>query len=146
MARWTLAVATLIGFLAFATPALASSVTNVSFSNTDPSGAAGALTVQAVSFKTSTPVGRLSAADNSKIRITVPAGTTDLHWAGGAVHDVVADRDVASCARPVNLVSECSLPTNGVINAGTALQARLKGLTNPQASGTASVSTTADTD
>src|SRR4051794_27063343 len=108
-----LVIATLLSLLAFASPAFASTVTEVSVDNTTPSAAAGARTAYRAAFKATSG---LSGANT--IRIALPAGTSAPGWQGGAVHDVTRNVDVGSCSNPdVSLVSTCGLFSNGVINA-----------------------------
>src|SRR4051812_39395564 len=69
-----LALLTLVAVLAIASPAFATSVTNVTVDNTAPSGAAGARTIYVIGLTTSA-AGALPA-HTGRIDVTFPAGTT----------------------------------------------------------------------
>ena len=86
-----LAVATIVALLAFASPAFASPVTNLTVVNANPSRAAGARTQYAVGFTTSA-TGGLSSAANSRINVTFPAGTTFTGYTSGIVRNATRGR------------------------------------------------------
>jgi hypothetical protein len=140
----TFATAALLALLTFASPAFASSVSDVRVDNTVPSAAAGARTVYRVAFTTS-PAGGLSAEDS--IRVMVPAGTLTDEWQTGAVS--AGDGNIGTCSVPDDkLTSTCRLFSKETVKGGTPLTVTLAGLTNGDAGTDKSVrvSTTQDTD
>jgi hypothetical protein len=140
-----LAVATIVALLAFASPALASPVANLSVDNANPSRAAGARTQYAVAFTTSA-TGALSNAANSRINVAFAPGTTFAGYLSGIVR--TGTDDVGSCGNPIALTIQCSLHPNRSIGAGQAVTVVFNGITNPGTPGsqTLSVTTTADQD
>ena len=84
-----LAVATLVALLAFASPALASQVTNLTVVNANPSAGGRRPDAIRVGFTTSA-TGGLSSAANSRINVTFPAGTTFSGYTSGTVRNVAA--------------------------------------------------------
>src|SRR4051794_15670298 len=79
-----LVVITLFALFAVASPAFATSVTNLKVDNTTPSAGAGARTQYLVTFDTSTG-GNLSAT--STVSVTFAPGTTFGNYGGGSVYD-----------------------------------------------------------
>ena len=141
-----LAVATIVALLAFASPAFASPVTNLTVANANPSAGAGARTQYAVGFTTSA-TGGLSSAANSRINVTFPAGTAFSGYTSGTVRNAAAE-DVGSCSNPTALTIQCSLFSGRSIGAGQAVSVVFSGITNPGTAGqqTLTVTTTADQD
>ncbi len=141
-----LAVATIVALLAFASPAFASPVTNLTVANANPSAGAGARTQYAVGFTTSA-TGGLSSAANSLINVTFPAGTAFSGYTNGTVRNGAAE-NVGSCSNPTALTIQCSLFSGRSIGAGQAVSVVFSGITNPGTAGqqTLTVTTTADQD
>ena len=141
-----LAVATIVALLAFASPAFASPVANLTVVNANPSAGAGARTQYAVGFTTSA-TGGLSSAANSRINVTFPAGTAFSGYTSGTVRNAAAE-DVGSCSNPTALTIQCSLFSGRSIGAGQAVSVVFSGITNPGTAGqqTLTVTTTADQD
>ncbi len=143
-----LAVATLVALFAFVSPALASSVSNVTLTNSAPSNAAGARTVYVAGFTTSA-TGALSNAANSRINVAFPTGTTFTGYTNGVVRNLTASQDIGTCGNPTGLTIQCSLSFGASIGAGHDVRVTFNGITNPSTPGTdktITVSTTADVD
>src|SRR3954469_13633595 len=118
-------VATLLSLFAFASPAFATTVTNVSVDNATPSAATSARTAYRVAFKVTSGL-----AGSNSIRITLPAGTSAPGWQSGTVRDVTRNADVGSCSNPdVSLVSTCGLFSGGFVIAGDQVVVTLRGVT-----------------
>jgi len=110
----------------------------------DPSAAAGALTRHVIRFGVS-GTGGLSGDANSRIAVTLPAGTGTARWQGGTIRDVTRNADVGSCAIPVDSVSRCGFFSSAFVDAGDELELTLRGLTSGAAGAkTLSVTTTSD--
>ncbi len=115
----------------------------VSLSNQSP-GAAGVMYF--VGFVTS-PTGGLSATANSRLTITLPAGTDLAPLTSSAVFDttVSATTSVGSCSAS-GQVATCGLFSGRSIPSGHAITVELDGITNPSTTSPeqARVSTTSD--
>ena len=98
-----------------------------------------------VGFLTSS-TGGLSAAANSRITITFPAGTNLAPLTNSSVRDTTTNTAVGSCGVPTGQVFSCGLSGGGSIPSGDSVQVELDGVTNPNAtsSESASISTTSD--
>jgi len=122
----------------------ANPVTGVTVTNAFPTNAAGARTRYLVGFTTS-PTGALAGAADSRITLTLPAGTTFDGFDGGTVS--AAGDTVGSCSSPSGLTIECWLFGDETIAADTHVSIALGGVTNPatpRGDATATVSTTSD--
>jgi hypothetical protein len=118
-----------------------------SLSATPSSSAAGALSTWTADFTTSSS-GDLEGAAGSSISVTLPTGTTLGSFAGGTVFDTTADRTVGSnCSVASGTTVICLIYNGYSVPAGDAVAVTLNGVTNPTATGpaTVSVSTTSDT-
>src|SRR3954451_7821217 len=141
-----LVVITLFALFAFASPAFASSVTNVSVDNRTPTTAAGARTTYVVAFTLTTGISNATA---SRINVTFPAGTAFDGLASETVVDTTNGVDVGFCFGPSALTIQCGLDTGASIPAGRTVRVTFNGITNPTVAGTdktVSVTTTSDTD
>ena len=130
----------------FAGVAHASSVTNVSVTNTSPSNAASARTVYSIGFHTSS-TGGLSTAQNSTITITFPSGT-GLSNVNSSEILTANNTNIGSCSlSQANLTATCQFFSNETVAAGAALTVQLGGVANTTGVGsqTLSVQTTSDT-
>src|SRR3954469_4640290 len=103
-----IAVMTLFALFAFASPAFASSVSNLRVDNHSPSAGAGARTQYLVTFDTSAS-GNLAAG--STVDVTFPAGTTFVNYGGGGVFDGATR--IGNCPTPsaTTRKTTCSLFT-----------------------------------
>jgi hypothetical protein len=140
-------VATLFAVLALASPAYATSVTNVTVDNTKPTSAAGARTGYVVTL---TLTSGISNALQSRINVTFPAGTTFEGRTGGeTVVDLTTGQDVGFCTGPSGLTIQCQLDSGASIPAGRRVQITSNGVTNPstpRTDYTVGVTTTVDAD
>ena len=75
--------------------------------------------------------GALSDAGNSRIRLTLHAGTSLAGWAGGTVQDETAGTTVGACSRLTDPDLECWLFTDRSIAAGHRLRITLENVKNP---------------
>src|SRR3954454_13669597 len=139
-----LVVITLFALFAFASPAFASSVTNVSVNNGTPTTAAGARTTYVVSFTLTTGISNATAG---RINVTFPGGTAFDGLASETVVDTTTGQDIGFCFSPAGLTIQCALDTNASIPAGRTVRIAFNGVTNPTtaaATKTLTVSTTSD--
>jgi hypothetical protein len=128
-----------------ATLALASEVSGVSATNSNPSPAAGAPTDYSVAFTTSSS-GELSSTAGSFITITLPSGTGLGTLTGSSVTDTTSGQEVGSSCSPSGTTMTCQI-VSGTISSGDAVLVELNGVTNPNTPGseTLTVSTSSDT-
>jgi hypothetical protein len=122
----------------------AGAVSAVTAANGSPSAAAGARTRYVVGF-TLSATGAISAAANSRIGVTFPAGTTFAGWNGGVVS--AGGTNVGACSSASGLTIECWLFTDRSVAAGADVTIVFNGITNsgaPGAGKTVAVSTTSD--
>ncbi len=141
-----LAFATLVALLALASPAFASSVTNLTVANSTPSAGAGARTVYVVSFTTSAG-GALSGSQ--VIDVSFPPGTGLAGFYTASVRNVTTSTNVGGCTNPGGQLMRCTLFTGQTIGAGHNVTITFGGITNPATPGTGyqvGVLTTADAD
>src|SRR3954451_12069055 len=120
-------------------------VSNVVVDPTNPSNAAGARTIYAISFTTG-PLGGLSAANNDHITITFPAGTDLSNVLNSQVFDTTTAPGTAigNCGFS-GTTATCGLFNGQSIAAGAAVKVAVNGATSPGAgSKTLTVSTTAE--
>ena len=120
-------------------------VSGVSVSEASPSAAAGARTVYTVGF-TASGFGGLSAAADSDVTITFPAGTDTGTLVGpSSLTDVTAGKVVGDCFSSSATVAICVFFGGDSIAAGDQVSAELDGITNPASgSTTLKVGTTSD--
>ncbi len=142
-----ISVASLMFVGALAPSAQASPVTNVSVTNTSPSNAAGARTVYAITFTTSS-TGGLSAGAGNKITINFPSGT-DLSTVDNSSVLNSSGTDVGSCSE-AKLTATCGLFGGTTIAASSSVTVNLDGVTNKSATAPGTrdalqVATSADT-
>ena len=126
--------------------ARASSVTNVSVTNTPPSAAVRARTTYAVTFTTSAPSGALIAGNH--ITITFAPGTDLSTVVSSTVSDTTTGTAVGNCPSLSGVTATCVIFNGNTIAAGDNVKVVINGITNPataSAANTASVSTTSDT-
>ena len=116
-------------------------ISGLTVTNASPSNAAGARTRYVASFTTSS-TGALAEAANSQLIFSFPAGTTFPGWGGGTI--TAAGTTAGGCYGPNGTSVTCWLNTNGTIKASTLITVTFDGVTNPNASGTFSASTTSD--
>jgi hypothetical protein len=147
-----LGAALLIGTMALvSSPAraasAATSVSDVTVTNTAPSTAAGALTNYTIGFQTSTS-GALSGSAASFITIILPKGT-GLSELNGSV--VVDGTNVADCSNESTssvVEAQCFIFSSDTVATSTAVTVNLDGVTNPitpSTTDTVKVSTSSDT-
>src|SRR3954452_11474595 len=120
-------------------------VSNVVVDPTNPSNAAGARTIYAISFTTG-PLGGLSAANSDHITITFPAGTDLSNVLNSQVFDTTTAPGTAigNCGFS-GTTATCGLFNGQSIAAGDAVKVAVNGATSPGAgSKTLTVSTTAE--
>src|SRR3954468_3586209 len=120
-------------------------VSNVVVDPTNPSNAAGARTIYAISFTTG-PLGGPSAANNDHITITFPAGTDLSNVRNSQVFDTTTAPATAigNCGFS-GTTATCGLFNGQSIAAGDAVKVAINGATSPGAgSKTLTVSTTAE--
>ena len=128
----SLTVAAVLLMGVFAAVAHASSVTNVSVTNTSPTDAEGARTVYSIGFDTSA-TGGLSAAQNSSITITFPSGT-GLGNVNSSQILTANNANIGSCSlNQTNLTATCQFFSNETVAASTPLTVQLGGVVNPPA-------------
>src|SRR3954452_823367 len=142
-----LVVITLFALFAFASPAFASSVTNVSVDNRTPTTAAGARTTYVVSFTLTTGISNATAV---LINVKFLDGTAFDGLASETVVDTTTGQDIGFCFGPNALTIQCGLDTGASIPAGRTVHVTFNGVTNPpttpSTTKTLSVTTTSDTD
>jgi hypothetical protein len=115
--------------------------------HTKPSAAAGARTKYLIDVKVS-PTGGLAADANSRLTVTLPAGTGFAPGFNNAdVFNMTTNQDVGSCfLTPSGSTVTCFLDFGDVVNPNDQLRITLNGITNPPAGDkTLQVSTTSDT-
>ena len=139
-----LIVVALLIMAVFAGVAQASSVTNVSVTNSSPTDATGARTVYSIQFDTSS-TGGLSTAANSSITITFPSGT-GLTSVNSSQILTAGNQNVGDCSLNQNtLTATCEFFSNETVAAGVPLTVQLGGVTNPGSGAqTLKVQTTSD--
>lgn len=105
-------------------------LTNLTVGINAPSSSATALTTYHVAFKASS-TGGLSGATGSTIELTMPAGTSLLHFLSGTIFDGATQ--VGGCFIPDTngLVASCPVYDGTTTAAGATLTVDLNGVVNP---------------
>jgi hypothetical protein len=130
--------------LGFVGAAIASSVTNVTVSNTVPSNAAGAKTIYTVGFNTSANGPLVSG---NQITLVFPAGTGLIGLVGSSVKDVTTNTTVGTCIGGSGTTATCTV-NSGSVAALDQVSVTIDGVVNPATANPREplqVSTTADT-
>src|SRR5204863_509125 len=123
---------------AFASPAFASGVSDVTATNGAPTNAAGGQTNYIVKFRTAT----LLAGTDARIHLAFPTGTTFPGWGGGTV--AVGGTTIGGCYGPSGVTVRCWLNTSTTVPESTKITVAFDGVTNPGSAGTFSAYTTSD--
>src|SRR4051812_39704439 len=121
-----LAVMTLFALLAFASPAYASSVSNLKVDNHSPSSGAGARTQYLITFDTSN---KGNLAVGSTIDVTFPDDTSFAGASGGNVYDGATR--IGSCPTPDANTRKSTCSIFPPIAASTTAPVEFYGVTNP---------------
>src|SRR4051812_16960341 len=122
-----LAVMTLFALLAFASPAYASSVSNLKVDNHSPSSGAGARTQYLITFDTSN---KGNLAVGSTIDVTFPDDTSFAGASGGNVFDGATR--IGSCPSPNANTRKSTCSLFAALGATrTAVRLEFNGITNP---------------
>ena len=116
--------------------ARASSVTNVTVTNTPPLAAAGACTIYIVGFTATSPAGSLSRASNDQITKVSSSGMGRGTVVNSAVTDRNTSQSVGNCSvSAARLIPTCGLFGGDTIRSGHGVSVELDG-TNPSSSST----------
>src|SRR4051794_38349227 len=134
-----LVVITLFALFAFASPAFATSVTNLKVDNTSPSAGAGARTQYLVTFDSSA-AGNLAAG--STVDVTFPSGTTFANYGGGSVYDGATR--IGNCPTPNGTTRKTTCSIFAALGGTrTAVRLEFNGVTNPSTAATTNAITMA---